>query len=274
MTAPIVFLTDFGLRDAYVGIVKGVIHGRNPAAAVIDLTHEVPPQDIRRAAFVLATSVAYFPVGSVFLVVVDPGVGTERRGVALEAAGWRFVGPDNGVFAWALRFLAREGRVTVVPEGARLRLGTGARAVELTERRFWRPDISSTFHGRDIFGPVAAELSRGRALAELGEPLDALVDLPWPEPARGADGAVEGEIVTVDGYGNLISNLRREDLPVDPVFSIAGRSWRGLARTFQSAAELVALIGSTGFLEVAAPNGSAARLLQCGPGTILRVWHG
>lgn len=271
MIAPIVFLTDFGLYDPYVGVVKGVIWGRNPAATVIDLTHQVPPQDIRRAAFVLATSVSYFPIGSVFLVVVDPGVGTERRAVALEAEGWRFVGPDNGVFAWTLHFLARTGRIAVRSEGANLRLERGARAVELTERRFWRPEISSTFHGRDIFGPVAAELSRGRPLTDLGEPLQALVDLPWPAASPLGDGGVRGEVVTVDGYGNLITNLRREDLPSEPVFEIAGRSWRGLARTFQSGAELVALIGSSGFVEIAVPNGSAARLLQCGAGTIVRV---
>src|SRR5215210_5755935 len=106
---PIVLLTDFGLRDAYVGVMKGVILGRNPAARLVDLTHEVPPQDVRRAAFLLATSLQYFPPGSVFLVVVDPGVGTKRRAVALQAANWSFVGPDNGIVAWALCSLAREG---------------------------------------------------------------------------------------------------------------------------------------------------------------------
>src|SRR5215210_3184015 len=110
---PIVLLTDFGLRDAYVGVMKGVILGRNPAARLVDLTHEVPPQDVKRAAFLLATSLRYFPPGSVFLAVVDPGVGTRRRALAVQAADWTLVGPDNGVLAWALRFLAAEGLLSI-----------------------------------------------------------------------------------------------------------------------------------------------------------------
>ena len=130
--APIVLLTDFGLVDGYVAAMKGVILGRNPAAILVDLTHEVPPQDIRRAAFLLATTMPYFPPGAVFLTVVDPGVGTARRALAVRAADWYLVGPDNGVLAWALRFLARDGRLAVDLDAGQLRIRSGGRAIELT----------------------------------------------------------------------------------------------------------------------------------------------
>jgi S-adenosylmethionine hydrolase len=267
---PIALLTDFGLTDVYVGAMKGAILARDPAAVLVDLCHTVPGGDLRRAAFLLATCLEVFPAGSIFLVVVDPGVGTSRRAVAVEAATWRLVGPDNGVLAWALRFLAREGRVTIESTAGGLRLLAGVQAVELTERRFWRPRVSRTFHGRDLFGPVAAELSLGRPLADLGTSLDQLTDLAWPEPVRAPDGSVEGEVVSVDTYGNLITNLRPADLPAAPRFALGGRRIVGLAEHFQSEAALVALEGSSGFIEIAAPNGSAARLLG-GEGLLVRA---
>jgi S-adenosyl-L-methionine hydrolase (adenosine-forming) len=274
VTRPIALLTDFGLRDAYVGVMKAVILGQAPAAQLIDLCHEVPPQDIRRGAFLLATSIPYFPTGTVFLSVVDPGVGTERRALALEAAGWTFVGPDNGLFAWALSFLARAGRLSLDAADGRLRFRVGGRAVELAEPRFWRPQVSSTFHGRDIFAPVAAHLSLGLALDELGPPLDDMLDLPWPEPRRASDGSVRGEVITTDGYGNLVTNLRASDLPPNPVLEISGRVVRGLSPNFQPEGSLVALIGSSDFVELAAPNGSAAATLGAAPGTPIQVRAG
>jgi S-adenosylmethionine hydrolase len=274
VTRPIALLTDFGLRDAYVGVMKAVILGQAPAAQLIDLCHEVPPQDIRRGAFLLATGVPYFPTGTVFLAVVDPGVGTERRALALEAAGRIFVGPDNGLFAWALSFLACAGRLWLDAADGRLRFRAGGRAVELSEPRFWRPQVSSTFHGRDIFAPVAAHLSLGLALDELGPPLHDVLDLPWPEPRQAPDRSVSAEVVTADGYGNLITNLRAADLPPNPVFEIARQVVRGLSPNFQSEGSLVALIGSSDFVELAAPNASAAALLGAGPGTPVRALPG
>jgi S-adenosylmethionine hydrolase len=267
-------LTDFGLRDAYVGVVKGVILARHPHARLVDLCHEVPPQDIRRAALLLATSVPYFAPGAVFLVVVDPGVGTERRALAVEAAGWTFVGPDNGVLTWALRLLARDGQIEVGAEKGWLQLRAGARAVELLERRFWLPEVSSTFHARDVFGPVAAELSLGRPLAELGPAISELRDLSWPQLRQQADGSLRGEVLTVDGFGNLITNLRQDDLAPSPVFQVGDQIIRGLTPHFQSDSELIALIGSSGLVEIAAPNGSAAAVLQAGSGASVTVQRG
>ena len=269
--APIVLLTDFGLGDGYVAAMKGVILSRVPAAPLVDLTHDVPPQDVRRAAFLLATTVPYFPPGTVFLTVVDPGVGTTRRGLAIQAADRYLVGPDNGVLVWALRFLARDGRLAVDLEAGQLRLRSGGRAVELAERRFWRPEVSSTFHGRDIFAPVAAELSSGRPLEALGSPVATIVDLPWPDPRRGEDGSATAEVVAVDRFGNLVTSLRASDLPDQPVVEIAGERIVGLAPHFQAAAPVVALIGSSGFLELAAPNGSAARVLGASSGDVVRL---
>jgi hypothetical protein len=135
LTRPIALLTDFGHRDAYVGVMKGAILTRNPNAVLVDVGHDVPPQDVRRAAFLLATSVSYFPVGTIFLVVVDPGVGTSRRAIALEAGPLGFVGPDNGVLTWALRLLAHDGQIDVDPLNGRLQLRRGVQAVELTVSR-------------------------------------------------------------------------------------------------------------------------------------------
>jgi S-adenosylmethionine hydrolase len=262
LTRPIALLTDFGSRDGYVGIMKGVILNRLPGATLVDLSHDVPPQDIRHGAFVLATSVAYFPRGTVFLAVVDPGVGSQRRAVAVEASHWSFVGPDNGLFAWTLRFLARDGQAGLRVADGRLRFEKGIRAVELTEDRFWLAELSSTFHGRDLFAPVAAELSRGRSLQELGLPIEDLTDLPWPATWRDAQGSVSGEVVFVDTYGNLITNLGLADLPGECRIEIADRIIPGLSGHFQSPDQVVALIGSSGFLEIACPNGNAARLLS------------
>jgi S-adenosyl-L-methionine hydrolase (adenosine-forming) len=271
LSRPLALLTDFGLHDAYVGVMKAVLVSRVPDPTLIDLCHAVPPQDIRHAAFLLATSVTYLPVDCVVLVVVDPGVGTSRRAVAVEAGRRTFVAPDNGVLAWALRTLARAGSLSLRMVDERLQTGPDWRAVELTERRFWLPELSSTFHGRDVFAPVAGELSLGRSLDELGPPIDTLVDLHWPEPIIAENGTVEGAVVAQDTYGNLFTSLRPEHLPNAPVFEIAGQLVRGLAPHFQVDEPLVALIGSIGLIEIAAPNASAAALLAVGAGAAVHV---
>lgn len=265
--APLVtLLTDFGLDDAYVGVVKGVILGINPAARLVDLSHAVPPQDVRTGAFLLMVAVDYFPPGTVHLAVVDPGVGTARRAIAVEAGGACFVAPDNGLLSWALLHLGRTGRADVRVAGEALLLGAGARAVQLADPRWWRQPVSPTFHARDLFGPVAAHLSRGVPLAELGTPLDRLALLPFPEPERRPDGTLRGEVVHVDRFGNLITNLAGPLVPADAVVAVGGRRIVGLVPTFGAGRGLVALVGSSGLVEIGLVNGSAASALGVRPG--------
>ena len=258
MPAPICFLSDFGLKDGYVGVVKGVVSSIEPALQVIDLSHAVPPGDVRAGAFILMTSLSYFPEGTVFLAVVDPGVGTERAGVAVKAGVYHFVGPDNGVLSWALRQLDTEQQL--VEQAGTLRLPAGMSVVQLAESRFWRPTLSATFHGRDIFGPVAAHLAAGVPLGELGPSIQSMRAIPFPMPLNSGR-ELRGEVIHVDHFGNLITNLRPAHVPPDAVIRLGGRSVAGLSPHYQQADQLIALVGSSGLIEVAAPNGSAATLL-------------
>jgi len=298
MTRPIFLLTDFGTADTYVGIVKAVILGIAPDARIADLTHEVPPQDIRAGAFALLTAAPYLPRDAVVLAVVDPGVGTARRPIAVQVGSRTFVGPDNGLLSWALT--AEPGSLTPPPsqrerekererETAPHQPDTSSRqhapseigsysAVVLDRPAFWLPSVSATFHGRDLFGPVAAGLARGVPLADLGSPIGEIETIPFPVPrvTRAADGlihAVHGEVIHVDRYGNLVTSLRAPDLPEQPIVMIGGRAIAGLSPHFQDAGPglLIALIGSAGLLEVAVPNGSAAKMLGVGVGAAVSV---
>ena len=295
MTRPIFVLTDFGLTDTYVGVVKAVILGIAPDARIVDLTHDVPPQDVRAGAFALLTAVPYLPLDAVVLAVVDPGVGTARRPIAVQAGGRSFIGPDNGLLSWSVG-AAPFPNPPPPGEGARSNLpvspspshggypdavGRGCSIVVLDRPRFWLPSVSTTFHGRDLFGPVAAHLARGVPLSELGSPCDAMQTIPFPLACRDADAdgrlrAVHGAVIHVDRFGNLITSLGAEDLPPDPIVQIAGRRIVGLAFHFQPSAApstepLIALLGSAGLLEIAVPNGSAAARLSIGVGAAVTV---
>lgn len=282
MTRPIFFLTDFGLSDTYVGVVKAVMLGIAPDATIVDLTHEIPPQDVRAGAFALLTAAPYLPEQAVVLAVVDPGVGTVRRPIAIETGGRVFVGPDNGLLSWVTSSATsrppppqagtEEPTGIVRPENSsgERTLGAGASGVVLDRPRFWLPTVSASFHGRDLFGPVAAHLAAGTSLVDVGSPTEAIVAIPFPSLARLAD-RVRGEVIHVDRYGNLVTNLTLADLPVEPTMEVAGERIVGLASHFQSAAPLIAMIGSTGFLEVAVPNGSASSRLQIGVGAPVTV---
>jgi S-adenosyl-L-methionine hydrolase (adenosine-forming) len=279
MTRPIFFLTDFGLVDTYVGAVKAVILGIAPDARIADLTHAVPPQDVRAGAFALLAAAAFLPDDAVVLAVVDPGVGTSRRPIVVQAANRIFVGPDNGLLSWAIREDLTPPASLSTPVGAQgLRPPAGEVSAFVLDRpRFWRPTLSVTFHGRDLFGPIAAHLARGVPLTDVGSPCDDIQTLPFPGVRRSVDASgrtvTHAEVVHVDHYGNLISNLAATDLPPEPVFEIAGQTIVGLAPHFQAgpAGSLIALIGSAGLLEVAVPNGSAAALLGVGVGTAVSV---
>jgi S-adenosylmethionine hydrolase len=264
-------LTDFGTEDEYVGVMKGIILSIAPDVRLVDLSHQVPPQDIRRAAFLLMNAVPYFPPDTVHLAVVDPGVGTERRPVAVRTPAGTFVGPDNGLFSWVLER---------VPEWT---------AVEIREPAYQLPLASSTFQGRDIFAPVAAHLAAGVPLEKLGPRVEDPVWLPPPR-LEISDFAAEGEVLYADRFGNLVTSIgylvRSEDtlalksafgsqavLPVFPAGDagvvVGNVQLRGIRRTYGEAAvgELLALVGSSGFLEIAVRQGSAAAALGAVPGT-------
>ena len=287
---PIVMTTDFGLSDAFVGVMKGVILRINPRATIIDLTHDIQPQDLRQGAFVLGVNYPYFPRGAIHVSVVDPGVGTDRRAVVLETPGAVFVAPDNGLLSEVIKRHLPQAQLPERASGASsepIVLPDSLRAYALTEERFRLEPVSNTFHGRDVFAPAAAHISLGVSPAEMGPRIDDLVYLPLPEPTRTGDvltgDVLTGEVIYVDRYGNLITNISRADLinadesAAEARVEIAARQIRGLSRTFHDEragqirkpgeVPLVALFGSSGYLEVAVPDGNAARALSAGTGT-------
>lgn len=255
----ITLLTDFGLQDAYTGIMKGVILGLNPDVRLVDLSHGVPPQDILAGALMLQSAWEFFPPGTIHLAVVDPGVGPRRRALA-AACGDRFlVGPDNGLFS--LVFAEQTPDVLV----------------SLKNPRYFLPKISATFHGRDIFAPVAAHLSLGACLDDMGPALPDPVRLNWPIP-RFAATKVTGHVVAVDHFGNLISNISFAKLAHwlqgrSPRFRVRGQEIFRLAATYSEVptGTLLALEGSHGYLEIACREGRAAGILAAGVGAPVEV---
>jgi len=259
--APIITLaTDFGLQDAYVAAMKGAILTVNPAARLVDVSHAIRPQAIEQGVFVLAGAWPYFPPGAIHVAVIDPAVGTARRALALRTATATFVGPDNGVLSAAL---PDDVRSAAGDSPAPVRLPAGYRAVSLTNERYFRSPVSSTFHGRDIFAPVAAHLSLGAALEDLGERVERIIALPPFRARRLADGSLRGRVLHIDAFGNLITDVRVEDLPPgNAVIEVAGRTVEGVSATYEPAADLRAVTGSSGYLEIAAPAGNAAATLK------------
>jgi S-adenosylmethionine hydrolase len=271
MGAIITLTTDFGLTDGYVGAMKGVVLGINPGAQLVDISHNIPPQDIARAAFVLGTAAPFFPTGTVHLVVVDPGVGTERRAIVVRTPGADFVAPDNGVLSYVIQpYLSG-------PVGAKrrkLKKTPGLEAFAITESRFWRSPVSRTFHGRDIFAPVAAHLSLDIAPSRFGEPVDALTVLPLPRPSRSPDGTLTGSIQHIDSFGNLITNIRGRDLSVGLkgiTVEVGDGVIRRLSQTYAEGKGLLALIGSRDYLEISLKDGNAAASLHAGIGDKVKI---
>jgi len=256
----VTLMTDFGLKDGNVGVMKGVIWSFAPQAQIADLSHLIGPQNIREAALILARSAPYFPSGTVHLVVVDPGVGTNRRQLAARLGEQYFVGPDNGVVTQYLEWVQAR-RLTVD-------------FVHLDRPQFWLPEVSQVFHGRDIFSPVAGRLAAGMQLADLGSPLSDPHRLALPQPQRTPFGW-QAEIIHIDHFGNLATNLRLEHLPgiENLTVRLAGVTVQGLVRTFgeRPPGELVALFGSTGNLIVCEVNGSAAARLGARVGDPVQV---
>ncbi|HUL79765.1 MAG TPA: SAM-dependent chlorinase/fluorinase [Vicinamibacteria bacterium] len=260
MPPVIALLTDFGLRDHYVGAMKGAILSVCPEATLVDVTHEVPAHDVAAGALALAAAYPHFPGGSVFVGVVDPGVGSERRPIAVGAGRWLFVGPDNGLFTLVLD----------ADPSARVRL--------LAMPVLFRAPLSPVFHGRDLFGPAAGRLAAGLPLDEVGPAVPDPVRLALPRQAR-VEGGWEGAVVHVDRFGNLTTNLVEADLhalagpTLDSLEVGLGERWLPLVRAYAEVDEgrPCALVGSSGRLEIAVRSGRADALTGAGPGTPVRV---
>jgi S-adenosylmethionine hydrolase len=250
----ITLTTDFGTADWFVGTMKGVVLGTNPRARIVDLTHGVPAGDIRAGAFALAAGCKYLPKGTVHVAVVDPGVGSVRDAIAIETERYFFVGPDNGVLSWALR----NEKIRTVRV--------------LKNEKYFLPRVSKTFHGRDIFAPVAAHLSRGVAIEKLGPSKNEFVRLDWPEP-RVKKRGIEGEVVYIDRFGNAITNLDcgclKQFSEGKPEMLVRRKRLCAIESCYAAvrAGKAVAVIGSSGFLEIAVNGGSAAKNLGLIPGT-------
>ena len=262
--AVISLMTDFGIKDGNVGVMKGVIWNIAPAAQISDLSHMIAPQNVREAALILQRSALYFPENSIHVVVVDPGVGTARRPMAAKIGSQYYVGPDNGTITLLLEHAEKEGWKT--------------RFVHLDKMEYWLPKVSYVFHGRDIFAPVAAHLSMGVPLPSLGTQFDNPVRLELPKPVK-TEAGWRGEVVHIDHFGNVASNIRVENLgealkDKDHInVRVAGVEIHGMANTFgeRPVGELIALLGSTGNLIASVVNGNAQARLNVKVGDPVEV---
>ena len=255
----ITLLTDFGLKDYFVGAVKGVILGVNPWARIVDITHEIPEHDIEAAAFTVLAVAGSFPPGTIHLAVVDPGVGSSRKPLLIMSGGQYFVGPDNGLFSYVME--------------------NDAEVYELTNTDYFRPPLSQNFHGRDVFAPVAAALSSGIKPETLGKRITEWLTLPSLKPKKLRDG-LEGRVIQIDRFGNCITNLTPADIRAEEIGSITqlkvGEKRIESFRLFygdhaRGGKTPFAIWGSAGFLEVSAENKSAAELLRVERGDKVRV---
>ena len=253
----ITLLSDFGLRDPFAGIMKGVILTVNPGARLVDLTHQVESFDILDGALALAQSYSYFPRGAIHLAVVDPGVGSERRPLLVSTADAHFIGPDNGLFEMVYQ---REAKLEVR---------------HITAENYFRKPVSQTFHGRDIFAPVAGWLSTGLDPQKFGDTITDYVRLPIAEPIRASGSLIRGAVLRIDKFGNLVTNFTVEHLPAGVGFCllIAGRRVTRLVNTYAAGGpgEIFAIVGSAGLVEIAARQASAAEMVGASTGAEVRL---
>jgi len=260
MRNPIItLLTDFGLKDPYVASMKGVILSINPQCTLVDITHQVSPYDIKEGAFILAQAYSTFPKGTIHLSVVDPGVGSPRKPILFVTKNYFFIGPDNGLFTFALK---REKLKKVIALG---------------KMEFFLPEVSPTFHGRDLFAPVAAHLSFGIAPESFGRVIKSWNEISFPEPVLRQEKLI-GEVVHIDTFGNLVCNIDYKNLlkfsksrPF--VIKIGKRTMRGLKKGYWEGRkdEPMALIGSGGFLEISIKEGNAQKVLKMKKGDRVQV---
>ena len=274
MGAVITLTTDFGVTDAYVAAMKGVILGINPEVKLVDICHTIEPQNIPQAAFVISTAYRFFPQNTTHMVVVDPGVGTERRAIILKTPAACFVAPDNGVLSYVIQQFSQAGLTGLINDRQQIELEPEMEAVAITNSQFWRSPVSPTFHGRDIFAPVAARLSLGFPPADFGEAITSVTMLSLSQPYRASDGSLVGHILHIDSFGNLITNIKGADLPQTKraiTIEVGDQFISGLSHTYAEGRGLLALIGSNGYLEVSLKEGSAYALVNAEVGNEVKI---
>ncbi|MCL4395676.1 MAG: SAM-dependent chlorinase/fluorinase [Chloroflexi bacterium] len=265
MNRIVTLTTDFGLRDGYVAAMKGVILSINPNATIVDITHDIAPQSVQQGAFVLAAAAKYFPSRTIHVVVVDPGVGSARRPIAIQTGESTFVAPDNGVLG------------AVVSEMSTASEGGGVRAVHLDKPEYWLPRVSNTFHGRDIFAPCAAHLSLGVPIESLGDPVQDWIQLATEDAPQRVQDVIEGSVIHVDRFGNAVTNVGEELLQgldrAQIVVEARGARVHGIQSTYAAVdrGQMLALIGSNGHLELAVRDGNVAARLGLIVGDTVRV---
>jgi S-adenosyl-L-methionine hydrolase (adenosine-forming) len=260
---PIITLTtDFGLEDAYVGVMKGVILGITPEARIVDISHAIGAQRVAEGTFILQAAYPFFSTGTIHVAVVDPGVGTSRLPLAIATPSGIFVGPDNGLFAPILHELGLADST-----GA---LRRGATVVQITNPAARLPSVSATFHGRDIFAPAAAHLARGLPISDLGPPVQSIQAPPETEPVRDSEGITRGAVIHIDHFGNAVTNIRGASLAGSEIVIAGGREIGRLVRTYGEG-RVMALVGSTGLVEIAVRNGNAAEQLGLQVGDQIQV---
>ena len=298
--APVITLTtDFGSSDAYVAAMKGVILSINPEANIIDITHSIEPQNIAQGAFILSLCYRYFPTQTVHMAIVDPDVGSERQGIILKTPSALFIAPDNGILSYIIESYQLSASSIGNPSMSLINQATtsikkmtikkGLEAVAITDPRFWRQPVSPTFHGRDIFAPVAAGLSLGISPYEFGEKITSLHVFPTPKSFLDSQGNLIGHILYVDHFGNLITDIKNSDLapavgsesfalaqdklseesPV--IVEAAGHCIQGISRYYAQDEGLMAILGSSGYLEISLRNGSACDFLAAEVGDEIRI---
>lgn len=248
----ITLITDFGLQDGYVGVMKGVIANINPSSKIIDISNNINPQDIFQAAYVLYNSYSYFPKGTIHVVVVDPGVGSKRKILCLRAKDHFFLAPDNGVLS-----LIFDGE-----DAPSIR--------EVTNEKYFLQEVSNTFHGRDIFAPVAAHLSKGGSHKELGKRVSSIKKINIPKPIRSPGGVITAEIIHVDGFGNLVTNINKDVFnrmsvkSKKPLIIVGKKKIKKISNSYKDVRdkELLAIFGSSGYLEISISCGNAGDVLD------------
>jgi len=273
---PVITLTsDFGNQDVYAASMKGVILSINQHATVIDITHNIKSYNVEKAAFILSTVYHHFPSGTIHVVIIDPGVGSQRKAVILKTPSAIFIAPDNGVLSYIIDGLeppSSQLQSATVAELNQKQVPANSKAISISNQKYWSHPVSTTFHGRDIFAPVAAHLSMGIPAEEFGEVLDSLYVFPVPHPYHDVEGNLNGIVLYIDHFGNLFTNISEHNLPQGKIsITVGHHKISGLSTCYRQSEGLTAIISSNGYLEIALKEGNAAQLLCSRVGEHVKV---